>query len=425
MQEDHRSGSLPLLPSPNQFDLLRIFESLHQGRKLESLPMMGQNQLLFLQSQLRKRPNPFFDSKNPSKALKFDRSTFDGSQRSNQTNDPKKSHDQNQVKENQKGCANHQQGQNLELQKPITSSIKVIDLEEDGDDEDIDCIILQHQKNTAEPLVVKGTSKLPKTMTSSIKIINLEDDEDEDNSCSKLQHQKKTTEPLALKDPAIEAVHKMLSVRKLFQPSSLSNPRSLCLLAERCQLFQKRPHLQNRLKDARKKCLNPFNTEIKCVINIEDEDYPESDPQQKQEKLLNIKNSSKKCDQNMQIKHQTVCSEESESDSELTESEIPTIGPDYQAKIFPFELNRAGKRRFKKPLKLVWSPESIERETLTSFIVEIQNITRKREVNEEQALKILKDFNFNIEAALAIIKRNRFAYKNLLQIRTQASSKHY
>jgi len=87
------------------------------------------------------------------------------------------------------------------------------------------------------------------------------------------------------------------------------------------------------------------------------------------------------------------------------------------ATIPPFCLNKTKREMKKRTKKGIWNPEKIKNEIVETFVKELGRILRKEITNEETVLRILKNFDYDIENALSMIKRNRLFYRNLFAIK--------
>ena len=91
------------------------------------------------------------------------------------------------------------------------------------------------------------------------------------------------------------------------------------------------------------------------------------------------------------------------------------IGDNYQVKI-PIQIKiSTGKR----PLCQIWNPDNIKQELLEQFLEQLCDLTKieSKDLNEEKAVEILTDNNFDVTLAL------EFCYNNLSHIRGKVLTK--
>jgi len=101
-------------------------------------------------------------------------------------------------------------------------------------------------------------------------------------------------------------------------------------------------------------------------------------------------------------------------DSE-TQSEI-FVGPSDEpptASIPALCLNRAQKPRARRSPKLVWDPKDIDRGVLEQFYSDLTKVTRKEITNEEVAINSLKMNGMDTTKTLSVVKHNRAVYRDL------------
>ena len=88
------------------------------------------------------------------------------------------------------------------------------------------------------------------------------------------------------------------------------------------------------------------------------------------------------------------------------------VGEDFQADIVDLELEHGIIE--KKPLKLVWSPEIFDQETLDSYFAKLQGLLGCKGINEEKAIKMLGKKNMIQEDVIVTVKKNEKFYSNFL-----------
>jgi len=91
------------------------------------------------------------------------------------------------------------------------------------------------------------------------------------------------------------------------------------------------------------------------------------------------------------------------------------IGDDYQVDMEPFRQN-SQPRGYKKPLAPVWTPEDATQDFIDSFVVKVEAIIGKKIDNTVSALKILKVYNMNEEAALDTIMKSPKYYQTYFKV---------
>jgi len=86
------------------------------------------------------------------------------------------------------------------------------------------------------------------------------------------------------------------------------------------------------------------------------------------------------------------------------------MGNNRQVSIPAFKLNR--KENTRRVVKSVWRPDTLERDVFDSYLLRMGEALRRASLDEERALKVLKEFNYDIEALVKHIEKNQMHYRN-------------
>ena len=153
-------------------------------------------------------------------------------------------------------------------------------------------------------------------------------------------------------------------------------------------------------------------TNSKSILNKENESSQKESSETKAKKTWKRKQSVKIVEKktlNLSLCQTDLVSESGKSeDEEIT----PKSKPGY-AIVPSFCLNKAKKEERKRVVKRIWNPEKIDHEAVNNYVQELGRVIRKDITNEEIAVKILKNFNYDAENVLATAKRNRVFYRDL------------
>ena len=88
------------------------------------------------------------------------------------------------------------------------------------------------------------------------------------------------------------------------------------------------------------------------------------------------------------------------------------VGEEFQTEVPELDLDQNISER--KVLKMVWSPEIFDEETLSMYFAKLQGLLGCRGINEEKAIKMLGKKNMIQEDVIVTVKKNEKFYSNFL-----------